>query len=379
MASLNNAVIEIVIGGSVKIYGEGSIPAISNELGSDPDVAMGQKGTTENINKIKSVLPTSASGGESKTVDLGTWTQGTVSAGVESDSTTRIRTAYVAVKGVLEIVLLAGYGCFLAEYSTSTTSGYIKTTSLTESGEVVLDANTQYIRVVLRKIDNSAIVPSAGSNISIKVKTGAYIKAASEISVTELADSTSESLDQLGQDIADLKPYLATTGDGEPEEAIVGTTWELSGVNTSDGTDTDFTNTRIRTPFTSIPTHGIITVKVNTGYSANFLEYSNSNSAGYIKFTNIDGRTSAAQAAITPTSPTAYFRITAAKVGNAVMTPSDGVNITVTYMTEGEVLAKAASEISVTELKDNLDILINSDRFKVKSINIQSVHLKRNR
>lgn len=49
MATLNNAVIEIVIGGSVKIYGEDSIPAIVNELGDDPDVAMGQMGVTANF------------------------------------------------------------------------------------------------------------------------------------------------------------------------------------------------------------------------------------------------------------------------------------------------------------------------------------------
>lgn len=59
MASLNNAVIEIVIGGSVKIYGEGSIPAISNELGNDPDIAMGQMGASSNF---------ALKGGSSKTI-----------------------------------------------------------------------------------------------------------------------------------------------------------------------------------------------------------------------------------------------------------------------------------------------------------------------
>lgn len=47
MATLTSAVIEIIIGGKVIIYGDNSIPAISNELGDDPDIALGQKGATD--------------------------------------------------------------------------------------------------------------------------------------------------------------------------------------------------------------------------------------------------------------------------------------------------------------------------------------------
>lgn len=91
------------------------------------------------------------------------WEQGGLNAyGVETESTTRIRTSYITNKKRYSVALAFGYKARIGYYSGSTYDTFIKFGEWL-TGSFIIDTPYNY-RVIVGKADDSTIVPADGSN-----------------------------------------------------------------------------------------------------------------------------------------------------------------------------------------------------------------------
>lgn len=139
----------------------------------------------EDIEGILDILPSKGDGSQ-QPVNLGTWELGTISSGVLSPSTTRLRTPqYISVTyPKINVTLASGYKCYVEEYNTS--KGYIKTNTLTNSSSILFNSTTEFYRFVLAKTSDATIAVSESVNISVTVEAKQLVLAAADSELQSL-------------------------------------------------------------------------------------------------------------------------------------------------------------------------------------------------
>lgn len=107
------------------------------------------------------------------------WEQGTLKTtdGSNKNDSTRIRTnagatsgSYTSLQngGILEVTVAEGYEWSLRVYTTNSYTGFIRYTDWLSSGKEYINAG-EWVRLVLRKTDDSDIDPTAAENIQVKI------------------------------------------------------------------------------------------------------------------------------------------------------------------------------------------------------------------
>ena len=212
----------------------------------------------EDVTSLKNAID-GITTGESLSFALNTtWSQGGVNQEGEFSSWARIRTDYIDVDGIGIITLIpsSGYAFYYTVYNSSKQVTRYGTWA-TDSVDVLINDNEQYIRVMMTKNPEGNLSPSAGSNLSA---TAVY--------------KIAQDIENANNAIKDMESFL-----------ISDLVWEKGGISAGANYNT---NSKIRTGYKDVSQYAHLTAVAQTGYKYNIVFYNASKtylftapSAGY--------------------------------------------------------------------------------------------------
>lgn len=105
-------------------------------------------------------------------IPLTSWVQGSVSSsGIEDGALNRIKTnIYTPVPSNKRLIItfVAGYTGSIVLYSASNSGSFLHSISVTSGSIISLNSADNFFRIVLRRLDNSNLTPSASGNVIVR-------------------------------------------------------------------------------------------------------------------------------------------------------------------------------------------------------------------